>query len=321
MIAHPELQWLFGDLLDRRLAFEIDHPGVQWSRLVRLLHSDQKAINEWARHIAAFRTTLTNPEDAKLKAASDLETSVDDFDGELLDAMAEWLTPAQLKPFGFDSFTLLVPPAQPRTPMPDLTAVRASHAVAIEVKNLRAHECVEAVMPEMFYDQKLKGLDVSGIRLAVRRSFRGTLNDDEKGQLRRVIAKISSYALNAIHREQLSGRAEAVFQVIPGDGDAIGLDYIGMEDLERDLDAYKGLLNKIADNTRKALRQLSAPAAQSCGARVVAMRWDIPFASMPFPASLSDAVLRVFEEQRSAAGVSADLHVFTDHSWVLASTL
>ncbi len=176
-------------------------------------------------------------------------------------------------------------------------------------------------MPDIFNDEKLKGLHLVDLRLVVLRSFRGTLNEQEKQRLRAIVRNLRTYPLNQVCRELLSVRAEAVFKLIPGDGTTMCYDFIGLSDLERDVDAYTGLLNKIRMNTHKALKQLHSPAAMSAQLRVVVMRWDIPFVSMPWPLTLTNAVLDVFMDAQEELGLSADLHIFTDHDYVLASTL
>jgi Holliday junction resolvase len=323
MLRTPEFKWLFGGILGQRLKLEAGNRDVHWSRLVRLFYSDTKVERTWAEHIGAYRAALVNPEDAPTKAASDLVVTAADFDSELLDGLSEWMACVKLRPLGFDSFRVIAPPAGARKQLatPDFLAARNGQTSAIEVKNLRAHECVEAVMPNVFYDEQLKGAPLDGVRLVVLRSFRGTLNSDETTRLRDIVRNLPVYPLNKVCSERLSARAEAVFRVIPGGGTAMCQDFIGLDDLGRDVDAYAGLLNKIADNARQALKQLHSPAANSASTRVVAMRWDIPFVSMPWPARLTDAVLDVFMSAQREVGLSAQLHIFTDYDYVLASTL
>jgi Holliday junction resolvase len=323
MSQRPELQWLFGTTLNERLEFEVHNRNVFWSRLVRLLQSDPAAERVWAGYIAAYRDTLFNPQDAPSKVRSDIVIRASDFDGELLDAFSEWIACVKLSQLGFDSFRVVVPPANVKKapPTPDFLAIHDGEHAAIEVKNLRAHECVESVMPDIFYDEKLKGLPFAGLRLVVLRSFRGSLNDDEKQRLRTIVRNLSAYPMSQVCRERLSARAEAVFKIIPGNGTAMCSDFIGLSDLDRDVDAYAGLLNKIRLNARKALIQLHSPLAKPAKTRVVAMRWDVPFVSMPWPATLTDAVLGVFTDAQREVGLTAHVHVFTDHDYVLASTL
>jgi hypothetical protein len=174
----------------------------------------------------------------------------------------------------------------------DFLATHKGELAAIEVKNLQAHECVEAVVPALFYDEKLKGLPVEGIRLIVCRSFRETLQKDEKRRLREIVQHLLTYPVDEPCCERLSDRAEAVFRVIPGDGTVMCQDFIGLDDLEREIDAYEGLLNKLKKTAVKALTQLHSSIATHAKARVVAMRWDIPFVSIPWPANLTNAVLK-----------------------------
>jgi len=293
MGGREDLDWMFDDLLSRRRAFEIENPQIRWSKLVELLRSNQATIDAWGRQIAAFRATLINPELAPIKAASEIQVDACDFDGQLLDSLAEWMAPAKLKPFGFNSFTVLVPPPirnPPRTP--DFSALHAEDEAVVEVKNLRAHECVESAMLRSFYELKRKGADFSGIRLVVKRSFRGTLDANQQTELAAIVAKIRTYPFDVINRVPLSNGAEVTFQVVRGEGDAMGMDHINLDDLQNDADAYTGFLHKIRDK------------------------------SVLFPATLSEAVLNTFQEIKTAVGgVNAELFVFTDHDYVLASTL
>jgi hypothetical protein len=318
----PEFKWLLADILDRRLDHEAQNRNLHWSRLIRIFRSNGDVEKEWARYIALFRSVIVNPEAAPLKTATDVVVTAPDFDGKLHDFLSECMTPVKLSPLGLDSFRVIVPVAAKRQPpSPDFLAMFRGDAAAVEVKNLRAHECVETIMPDLFYDEQAKGLSLSRIRLVVNRSFRGTLNKDEKTSLRDVIRRLPQYEIGRGYRERLSERAHAMFRLVPGVGDAICQDFIGLDDLEHDVDVYSGLLDKISANIRDALEQLHSPTAHSPKTRVIAMRWDIPHVSIPFPAALTEAVLQRFFDVQRVMGLKADLHVFTDHDYVLASTL
>jgi hypothetical protein len=321
--SRSEFGWLFGDILERRRAFEQQNPDVLWSGLLWKLQSNLQVQDYWANCIATYRDSLQNPDDAPAKAASEIVVKAGNFDDEMKDAYSEWIASINLRQKGFDSFKVIVPPGGVKKQLstPDFLAECRKGAAAIEVKNLRAHECVEEVMPDLFLDELIKGRSFSAIKLVVLRSFRGTLNKDEMKRLRRIVQHLLEYELDKTHTEDLSDRAEAVFKIVEGDGSAMCQDFIGINDLKSGMDVYAGLLNKIRVHTCKALGQLYSPMTAGTVTRVVAMRWDVPYVSIPWSSELSQAVMDTFDDAQRVVGLKADLHIFTDYKHVLASTL
>jgi hypothetical protein len=120
-----------------------------------------------------------------------------DFDAALFDSYAEIGAVPKLGTRGFDSFEVLVRPGGSRSPKTaDLKASRHGEVAAFDVKNLRAHECVETYLPKVFEDLRLKGQDMSGLRLVVQRSSRDTLDGKEKGELAKIVEAIRDYPRN-----------------------------------------------------------------------------------------------------------------------------
>ena len=50
------------------------------------------------------------------------------------------------------------------------------------------------------------------------------------------------------------------------------------------------------------------------------MRWDIPYVSIPWPEGLTYAVKDVFKTVTGQLQVNAELLIFTDHDYLLASS-
>jgi hypothetical protein len=174
---------------------------------------------------------------------------------------------------------------------------------AIDTKNLRAHECAEYVMPQLFGDRKIKGFDFSGIGLIIRRSFRGTLNLPEQQRILTIIDEIRTYPTHQATTVSLSNRAWVAFEIVEGNGDVRGED---AADLSTDVDAFQGLLRKIAANIRVAIEQVYSPSAQDAEVKIIAMRWDIPLVSLPFPAALTEACRQSVATELSAIGREAN---------------
>ncbi len=318
--VHPEFDWLFSDLFQRRLAFEKSRQNVFWSRQIRTFEVNPKVVEHWTTHIRIFREALVNPADAPLKVADEIPVTCPDFDAALFDYIAEVFAVVRLRAAGFDSFQILLRHKDKKTP--DFRASRRGQLAAVEIKNLRAHDCVERVLPNLFYDRKLKGLDVNGIRLVVRRSFRDTLNGREKAKLAKVVDRIMDYPRGQVLSEPLSNRAYANFEITKGDGDAACIDSISVSDLTRGESVYEGLLRKISADVQSAIDQIYAPVVADCAVRVVAMRWDIPWVSLPIPAHLGSLVRSVFDNELRILGKSAELLIFSDYeTYVLTSTL
>lgn len=317
MTIHPEFDWLFGALFEERLAFEKAHPEVFWSCQIRKFAVKQNVVDYWVRLIRKYREALVNPADAPLKVADELPVTSRDFDASLFDSFAEVCAVVRLRAAGFESFQVLLRDKDKKTP--DLRASRWGQPAAVEVKNLRAHDCVELFLPKLFYDRKLKGLDVGGIRLIVGRSFRGTLTEPEKEKLEHVVDRITEFPRDENLLESLSDRASAHFRVVKGKGDAIGMHGISVSDLSTD-DSHEGLLRKIADNIRTATCQLYAPVVSDVASRVIAMRWDIPWVKLPISAEPSQ-VRAIFEKEQRRLGKSTDLLIFSDYDLDLISTL
>ena len=203
MTASRQFSWLFGDLFDKRLEFETENRDVRWSTLIRNFRSSPQLQETWAGHIALYRASLVNPDKAPPKVAADIPVTSPDFDGKLFDALSECQACSKLKPLGFSNYEVLIPPVGEQSlRTPDFLALHKGEPAAIEVKNLRAHECVEDVMPDLFYDEKLKGLHLDNIRLVEGRPFRGRLNSREKEKLREIVLHLTGYPLKQLCHER-----------------------------------------------------------------------------------------------------------------------
>ncbi len=316
---HTDLEWLFGNLFARRIEFERTHRDLYWSQMIRKIQTIPTLAANWAKFIRDYRAALANPEIAPKKIADELKLDTKDFDAALFDSFAEISAVPKLRRLGFDSFEVQMRRVDEKTP--DLKALRNREAAAFEVKNLRAHECVEILLPKFFEDRKLKGQDMSGIRLVVKRSFRDTLVPDEQKALSKIIERIKEYPRNQDIAEILSERAVANFEVIDGLGDVMCSDDISVEDLTGDIRDFRGLFSKMKADLAKAAQQLYSPTASDAQLRVAVMRWDIPWFRLIAPGELQRVASKIFQRELQRLARPVDLFVFSDHQFELFSTL
>lgn len=246
-VALPDaLQWLYGDLFLRRIEFERNHREVLWSQMIRKFYGRPDPANYWAGLICDYRNALVNPDEAPRKLADELKVDCPDFDAALFDSYAEIGAVPKLRTLGFDSFEVLVRPGGSRSrKTADLKARRNGEPAALEVKNLRAHECVETYLPKLFEDLRLKGQDMSGLRLVVQRSSRDTLDEQQKQALRKIVEAIRDYPRNENISVELSERTTARSRVVDGSGDAMCSDGILLSELIGSVSDFDGLFRKI----------------------------------------------------------------------------
>jgi hypothetical protein len=192
---------------------------------------------------------------------------------------------------------------------------------ALEIKNLRAHECVETYMAKVFEDLRLKGQDRSGLRLVVQRSFRDTLEEKEKQAVSKIVETIRDYPRNENIAVQVSERAAARFRIVDGSGDAICSDGILVSELIGSVSEFEGLFRKIVSDLQRAARQLYSPAVSKAKVRVGVMRWDIPWFRTTVPGHLQQVAAEILQRALSEFASPIDLHVFSDYEFDLFSTL
>jgi hypothetical protein len=314
-----EIEWLFGDLFDRRLAFENGNREVFWSSIIRLIQTNSATADKWAGYIRSYRNALLNPDDAPRKLADELKIDVKDFDAVLFDVFSEISAVPKLRMLGFDSFELLL--RSPNEKTPDLKARRNGKRTAVEIKNLRAHETIETLFPKLLRDHQLKGREhASGIRLEVKRSFRETLSGQERDALVNILLRLKEYPRNEDVMENLSERAVARFVIADGSG-AMCSDGISARDLIGEIGDFRGLFAKIQSDLEHAAQQLYAPAVADAKIRVAAMRWDIPWFKLIVPVELRSAAKKILGRALAKIDKPIDLLVFTDHSYELFNTL
>jgi hypothetical protein len=317
-----ELQWLYRDLFLRRLEFERSHPEVPWSQMIRKLYGRPEMANYWDGLVRNYRNALVNPDEAPRKVADEFQVDSRDFDAALFDSYAEFGAVPKLAALGFDSFEVLVRPGGPNSPKTaDLKAKRRTEDAALEIKNLRAHECVETYLIKLFYDLKLKGQDMSGLRLVVQHSFRGTLNQTEKQPLAGIVTTIRDYPRNENIAVQLSDRASARFRIEDGSGDAICSDGALFSEMIGNVRDFDGLFRKIVDDLQRAEKQLYSPAVEAVSVRVAVMRWDIPWFRTVVPSRLQQTAAEILQHALAELSRPIDLHVFSDHKFDLFSTV
>jgi hypothetical protein len=318
-----ELQWLFGDLFLRRLEFERNHPDqVLWSQTIRKLYTRPNMANYWDALIREYRNCLLNAHDAPRKFADELQVDSRDFDSAFWDCYAEIGAVPQLHKLGFDSFEVLLRPGGPNSSKTaDLKAKRHGEPAALEIKNLRAHECVETYLVKVFEDFRLKGQDMSGLRLVVQTSFRATLEEPEKQSLRKIVQTIRNYPRNENLTEQLSERAVARFRIEDGPGNAFCRDGIILDELIGSISDFDGLFRKIVSDLQKAMQQLHSPAVSDAKVRAAVMRWDIPWFNMTVPGHLQQVAGEILRPALAELSNPIDLHVFSDYDWDLFTTL
>jgi hypothetical protein len=317
-----ELHWLFGDSFVRRIELERHRRELMWSQTIRKLYGRPNMANHWATRIRDYRDALVNPEEAVRKVVDELQVDCENFDAALFDSYAEIGAVPKLAALGFESFEVLVRPAGPNSPKTaDLKAKRRGEDAALEIKNLRAHECVESYMEKLFYDFQLKGQDMSGLRLVVQHSFRGTINETEKQVLARIVKRIRDYPRNENNTVQLSDRAAARFRIEDGSGDAICSDGALFSEMIGSVSDFEGFFRKIVDDLQRAEKQLYSPVAEAVSVRVAVMRWDIPWFRTIVPSHLQRVAAEILQRALAELSRPIDLHVFSDHKFDLFSTL
>lgn len=322
-VALPhELQWLYGDHFLRRIEFERNHSEVLWSQMIRKICNRPNVANHWASLIRNYKNVLVNPDEAPRKLADELPVDCHDFDAALLDSYAEIGAVPKLSMLGFDSFEVLARPGGSKSPKTaDLKARRNGEHGALEVKNLRAHECVETYLPKLFEDLRLKGQDMSGLRLLVQRSSRDTVDEQEKQALTRIVEAIRDYPRNENIAAELSERTTARFRIEDGSGDAICSDGINLDELIGSVSDFGGLFRKIVADLQRAARQLYSPTVSDAKFRVAVMRWDIPWFKTTVPGNLQHVAAEILQRSLSELPSPIDLHVFSDYRFDLFSTL
>jgi hypothetical protein len=322
MTLPNELQWLYGDLFLRRLEFERKHPEALRSRMIRKLYGRPDTANYWDGLVRSYRNALVNPDEAPRKVADELHVESRDFDAALFDSYAEIGAVPKLAALGFDSFEVLIRPGGRNSPKTaDLRAKRRGEPAALEIKNLRAHECVETYMEKLFYDFQLKGQDMSGLRLVVQHSFRGTLKEPEKLVLANVVQTIRDYPRNRNVTVQLSERGAARFRIEDGSGDAICSDGALFSEMIGNVRDFEGLFRKIVDDLQRAEKQLYSPTVEAVGVRAAVMRWEIPWFRTVVPTRLPQVAAEILQRALAELSRPIDLHVFSDHKFDLFSTL
>jgi hypothetical protein len=317
-----ELQWLYGDLFLRRIEFERNHHEVLWSQMIRKICNRPNVATHWADLVRDYRSVLVNPDEAPRKLADELPVDCNDFDAALFDSYAEIGAVPKLRTLDFDSFEVLLRPGGSKSPKTaDLRARRQGESAALEIKNLRAHECVETYLPKLFEDLKLKGQDMSGLRLVVQRSSRDTLDDQEKGELAKIVEAMRDYPRNENIMVQLSERAAARFRIEDGSGDAICSDGILVSELIGSVRDFDCLLRKIVADLQRAAKQLYSPVVSDAKVRAAVMRWDIPWFKTTVPGRLQQVAAEILQGALTGLPSQIDLHVFSDYRFDLFSTL
>jgi hypothetical protein len=322
-VALPdELQWLYGDLFVRRIEFERNHREVLWSEMIRKFYGRPDPANYWAGLICDYRNALVNPDEAPRKVADELKVDCPDFDAALFDSYAEIGAVPKLRTLGFDSFEVLVRPGGSRSPKTaDLKARRNGEPAALEVKNLRAHECIETYLPKLFEDLRIKGQDMSGLRLVVQRSSRDTLDEKQKQALTKIVEAIRNYPRNENITVQLSEQKTARFRIVDGSGDAMCSDGINLDELIGSVSDFDGLFRKIVADLQRAAKQLYSPLVSDAKFRAVVMRWDIPWFKTTIPGNLQPVAAEILQRALAELRSPIDLHVFSDYEFDLFSTL
>lgn len=317
-----DLQWLYGDLFLQRIEFERNHREVLWSQMIRKLYGLPNMVSYWAGLIRDYRNILVNPDEAPRKLADELKIDCPDFDAALFDSYAEIGALPKLRTLGFDAFEVLVRPGGSKSlKTADLKASRHGEPAALEVKNLRAHECVETYLPKLFEDLKLKGQDMSGLRLVVQRSSRETLDQQEKQALTKIVEAIRNYPRNENITVQLSEQKTARFRIVDGSGDAMCSDGINLDELIGSVSDFDGLFRKIVADLQRAAKQLYSPFGSDAKFRVVVMRWDIPWFKTAVPGNLQPVAAEILQRALAELPSPIDLHVFSDYEFDLFSTL
>ena len=208
----------------------------------------------------------------------------------------------------------------PNKKTPDFLSERSGQRAAIECKNLRAHRCVESVLPRLFDDTSLKNPAAYAFHLEVHRSFRGTLNKQEEHTVKELVSNLPRYARNSLHTVTISDRAQAIFRLKGGAGDSVWRDQISLSDLNNDPDLHRGLCCKISSTLKDAQSQLASPASQHATIKVVAMRWDVPLFGLPIPAGLGQWVQNNIEGLLSSTP-RTEVLIFTDYNFSLVDTV
>jgi hypothetical protein len=292
------------------------------SHLIAWIFNRPNVANHWAGLIRDYQNVLVNPHEAPRKLADELPVDCHDFDAALFDSYAEIGAVPKLGTLGFVSFEVLVRPGGSKSPKTaDLKARRHGEPAALEVKNLRAHECVETYLPKLFEDLKLKGQDMSGLRLVVQRSSRVTLDQQEKQALTRIVEAIRDYPRNENISVELSERTTVRFRIVDGSGDAMCSDGILLSELVGSVSDFDGLFRKIVADLEKAAKQLHSPVLSDAKVRAAVMRWDIPWFRTTVPGHLQHVATEILQRALAELPNPIDLHVFSEYEFDLFSTL
>ena len=194
-----------------RLEFERGHHDKRWSRIIRLLQTDQEVVDFWGRLILAYHSILRNPADGPAKVSADLKITEYDFDAEIFDVFAEICAAVRLGQKGAVDFEPLKPAGNQETP--DFICQFGGKRTAVEVKNLRVHRFPEKVMLDHYLDIALKRGISHPLTLVLRKSTRESLGRTEHSEndLRDLVERLMEFQPNVDHEITLRGGAVVRF--------------------------------------------------------------------------------------------------------------
>jgi hypothetical protein len=311
MTTNESLTWLFGDAFARRHEFEQAHRDKRWSKIIRLLRTDQRMIDSWGRLILHYNSLLKDPADGPAKVSADLKIAEYDFDAEIFDVFAEICAAVHLGQKGANEFEPLKAAGTQETP--DFLCQFGGKRTAVEVKNLRVHRFPEKVMLDHYQDIALKRGISHPLTLVLHKSTRESLGRTEHSEndLRDVVERLMDFEPNVDHEITLPAGAVVRFRLEEG-GDPRAEEAITLD--QESIIIAAAMLEKIRRIVRKGLAQLYSDGFGPVERRVLAVRWELPFYDMLRPAGLGRVLKEDLGGVMRESARTAEILIFSDHS-------
>lgn len=313
--SRNNIDWLFGDLFRRRLDYEADHKDVEWSHKIREM--TKARLDIWEKAIAEYHSHLDDPSSAPKKVSDELCENSKDFDDSLLDMLAEVWAVNRLADLGFTAFRPVGRRIGKKTF--DFKCERNGVKAAVECKNLREHRHAANMLQRYFKDSCFKNPRRYNFGIVIYRSYRDTLSRVQEDAIKKLALRLPELPKNKRLHWELPEGACVVFELRPHARGIICRDFVSIEDLEAGDPWLEAFENKVSKTFEKARSQLCIPQSdRQLG--IVAVLWNLPYFSMPIPASLNNLVIRQAETLLGKWANVAAL-IFTGYSLDLLNTI
>ena len=191
-LADPKnepLRWLLEDTLRQHAATAVGSHFL----LEALADPIRKpSLAAWNARLHQFRDLLRNPDDARTKAAAELQCGPQDAEAKLMNFVAEAMAVVHLHSMGYMDFEVVQPSRQARRqPSPDFTASFQGQRAAIEVKNLQEPDDILRTVAVSHW-KKLAEADPEryGFRVFLRHRRCGKLTEPAQQRLRNILEQL-----------------------------------------------------------------------------------------------------------------------------------